>query len=245
MTTAQRWGWGLLTVLITLSILFLLMLKAEAGGYCQQGGGHCDTTTTTQPEETTTSSSTTTTTLPEEPSTTTTAPLSTTTSSQSDTTTTTPVTSSTVPTDNTTTTTTTEPLLTLWTAGAQCQTLHADFGTGITQVDVYWRDPILGDFGPADGLTPFTESGQEMETGVNAEFILIPVVESGWTAVPDQISLHTETCTPHPSTTPPTTDPTSTPPELPLTGSGTKALVAIAAAVSTLGFMAVKEAGRE
>lgn len=123
-----------------------------------------------------------------------------------------------------------------------CQTLHADFGTGITQIDVYWRDPILGDFGPADGLTSFTESGQEMETGVNAEFILIPVTEAGWTAVPDQISLHTETCTPHPSTT--ITD-TSSLPELPLTGTTTKALVAAAAVLSTLGFMVVKEAGRE
>lgn len=34
-------------------------------------------------------------------------------------------------------------------------------------------------------------------------------------------------------------------PELPLTGAATEALVAIAAALSVLGFMVVKEAGRE
>jgi hypothetical protein len=168
-------------------------------------------TTTTLPEETTT-------TIPEE-------------------TTTTPETT-TVPEGTTTTvtgtSTTTGLVGSFWSASSECQTLTAEWGDGTTQVNVWQRLPE-GDF----DVTPFTESGQVLDASgalADSEWILVPVVITGYVAVPEEIHLFTEHCSPGPSTTvgPTTTDPdTST---LPFTGVGrmTWMTLVFAAGVSTV-----------
>jgi len=174
-----------------------------------------------------------------EQETTTTLPEETTTTTPEETTTTVGVTTTTAPTGSSTTpevSTTTPVNGTFWFASSECQTLTAEWGEGIAQVDVYWRDPILGEFGPADGLVPFTVSGQTLEAGADAEFILVPVVITGYVAVPDEIHLFTETCTPGDSTT------TLSVPELPYTGmsrTGWMTLVFVGAVSAVLGGMLV------
>lgn len=186
-----------------------------------------DTTTTT---ETTTSSSITTTTQPN----------STTSSSIPETTTTTAVVTTTAPGE----TTTTSRLEALWTASASCDRLVAEWGEGIVQVDVWMRAPD-GDLGPADGLVPFTVSGQELRTGANAEWILIPVVVNGYTAVPEEIVLFTERCEEPTSTVAPTSSvPTDS--TLPFTGpmENVTLLGFSAVALIVLGWMVLREARR-
>lgn len=208
-------------------------LPAAAGDYCQQGGYHeCDTTTTTAAQTTTSSiMDTTTTTLT---STTSSAPT-TTVPTESTTTTAPPSTSSTSPPD---------VIAALWDSFVVCEAITATWGEGIVQVDLHQRLPE-GDFGPADGITPFTESGQVKSTEgafPDSEWILIPVVETGFAAVPPSQSYFPEPC--EEPTTPSSVGPTGS--TLPFTGpfENVTALAASAVALIVLGWLLVKEARR-
>lgn len=197
-------------------------------------------TTTTMPEETTTIPEETTT-IPEE---TTTIPQDTTTIPED--TTTIPNETTTIPEETTTVpttvpTTSPEDLLTFWNGGTTCDTLTANFDErGITQVDVWMRDPQFGDFGPADGLLPFSEPGSKhAAVGSPTTFILIPVVTVGYTAVPEQIELVVVPC-PR-DTTPTSVSPSSSTPNeptdevLPFTGIDMGTKISLGASAVLLG----------
>lgn len=167
---------------------------------------HNGTTTTVQEESTTTLIEETTTTVGEQTTTTISEGITTTQGS----------------------TTSTGLIGSFWFASSDCQTLTAEWGDGITQVNVTQRLPE-GDF----DVTPFTESGQVLDTSnafADSEWILVPVTLTGYTAVPDQISLFTEECTP--SSRPPAT--TTTAPELPFTGSSTPWVALIVSGMATV-----------
>lgn len=208
-----------------LAVLALALPAAANGGYgtTTTSGDVCRykpwkpqcQTTTTQPEDTTT------TTVAE---TTTTAPEDTTTTPEEETTTTQP--------EDTTTTTeaaTTIPEVVEWSASGACQlfegiqrfTVRADFAPPIVQVDLWIRDPQFGDFGPADGIPPFTEPGSVfVDIGGTVELILTPVVDGGAQASPSQISVIATECPEAETTTTAVGGITVTtePEELPFTG---------------------------
>ena len=100
----------------------------------------------------------------------------------------------TIPEEEETTTTLPGLIETVWTASSTCEDLTAEWGEGISQINVTMRDPQFGDF----EVDPFTESGQTLNASTGGEtiveFVLVPVVVEGYTAVPDQIVLTTEHC---------------------------------------------------
>lgn len=217
-------------------ITLLLVLTLWGGGYHHCGEYKpCDTTTTTVTEDT---------------STTTTMGQSTSTSPETSTTTSTPepssttsvvVTTSTTLASSTTLTTTITPISTTWSASSVCDRITAEFGEGIAQVDVWMRDEF-GDFGPADGLVPITSSGQELETGVTGEWVLVPVVVNGYEAVPEEIHLFTERCV---STSVSPTSSTPTDGTLPFTGVDNGLLAGLGASVLALGALLLYAVRRE
>jgi hypothetical protein len=187
-----------------------LAAPALATGYCEQGQHSCTTTTTGQ-ETTTTSGEETTTTLDE---TTTTMDEGTTTTLG----------------ENTTTTIENGAF---WSASSECQTLTAEWGEGISSVNVYLMDPQFGEI-QVDG---FTEPGTlDATTAKGGEWVLVPVVFSGFTPVPDQIILFTEVC----AETTTSTGPTGS--TLPFTGMSEfmwTTMIFVAAVSGVLGFVLV------
>lgn len=145
----------------------------------------------------------------------------------------------------TTTTTLPDVVAASWDSFVVCEAITATWGEGIVQVNLHQRTPE-GDFGPADGLTPFTESGQTISVEgalPGSEWILIPVVETGFTADPPAQSYFTEPC---PTTVPSTVPPSSPASTLPFTGpfENVAALGFAAVALIVLGWMVLREARR-
>ena len=151
--------------------------------------------------------------------------------------------------DNSTTTSTTVLQLSEWSAEAVCTVLTAHWGAGISRVDLYQviGDDIIGDDG---GIVPFTESGQSIDTAgalPGSEWLLIPVVLTGFDVEPDEITLTTEVCDEE-STTTTVEASTTTDETLPFTGEedglepkeagllGSLAFILIGAGIYGLGY---------
>lgn len=178
------------------------------------------TTTTTEPGSTTTTENQTTTTL--ETPTTTTLPVTTTSVPTESTTTTLPATTTSQP-GTTTSTSLVELVETEWDASGTCDSMTTfDWGEGVIAVEVFSMDH-LGQPQTEVEASTFTFDGQVFTHTVASPhlFTLIPVVEPGFVAVPAQIELIADHCTPEPSVTTPEAPETPATPdleELPYTG---------------------------
>lgn len=220
MTTTRRILSG--ATILGLVVAFWLLFAPNADATYCQGRTKCTTTTTEQEMTTTTEPETTT--LPEV---TTTEQTTSTTAAQTTTTI-----------GDTTTTTDNGSILALWTASATCSSITAEWGEGISRVDVWSLDTVPGtDEQVGDLDNPFLEPGSfRVKVGTPTMFRLIAVPDDGWAAEPEFIDVTVGVCEET------TTGPTTTAPELPFTGYSRMTMLTmifVAAVSGILGFMLV------